>query len=55
MQLELLFLILRCAGYYSIANVEVDSNTSNGDVALDASGKWVDYEVDLNGVNLEWD
>jgi hypothetical protein len=39
MQLELLFLILRCAGYYSIANVEVDSNTSNGDVALDASGK----------------
>ena len=26
-------------GYYSIANIEVNSNTPNGDVALDASGK----------------
>jgi outer membrane protein X len=32
-----LFLYWRCAGYYSIANVELIA--SNGDVALDASGK----------------
>jgi hypothetical protein len=31
-------------------------NTSNGDVALDASGKMGGLlRVDLNGVNLEWD
>ena len=27
------------AGYYSIANVEVNSGTTNNDIALDASGK----------------
>jgi outer membrane protein W len=27
------------AGYYTIANVEVDGNTANGELALDASGK----------------